>query len=491
MKDALAVLGTASDVGKSVVTAGLCRLLADQGLDVVPFKAQNMANQAGVTLDGLEMPRAQILQAHASRHEPHVDMGPILLKPVSQTGAQLVVLGKVRGQIEASQYFDDTSALASVALEALGRLAARHDVIVLEGAGSPVEINLWPRDFVNLRAARAVDAWLVLVADIDRGGVFAQVKGTLDLLPPEDRLRVLGIVVNRFRGDPALFESGVTTLEELTGTPVLAVVPYLDHGLDEEDRPLSIPIDRCAPEGMLHVGALLGPAVSNTDDLAPLLAEPDVHLSWLTDPRLVAQQDLVILPASKATLADLVHHTASGVAEAVREAHRAGAWVLGLCGGYQMLGRRLDDRAGTEGGPDSWPGLGLLPIATVFEPEKRTQQSGAASAWPVLGLDLRGYEIRHGRSHAVTQEGEPLVREAGAEIGWRHGRALGCYLHGLLANDAWRGALLNLVRDDRGYPAQPVRTADALDVRIDRWARHLKRSFRGGAWERLIATASP
>jgi adenosylcobyric acid synthase len=486
VKAALAVLGTASDVGKSVITTGLCRLLSDEGLDVVPFKAQNMANQAGVTRDGLEMPRAQILQAHAARHEPHVDMGPILLKPVSQTGAQLIVLGKVEGQVEAAQYFDDTSALASVALEALRRLADRHDVIVLEGAGSPVEINLWPRDFVNLRAARAVDAGIVLVADIERGGVFAQVKGTLDLLPPEDRERVVGIIVNRFRGDPFLFESGVAMLEKLAGVPVLAVVPYLDHGLDEEDRPLSIPLNQPAPEGMLRVGVVLGPSVSNTDDLAPLLSEPDVHLTWLTDPRLVAEQDLVILPASKATVADLVHHTTSGMAEAVRDAHHSGTWILGLCGGYQMLGLRLDDRAGTEGGPGAWPGLGLLPISTVFEPEKRTRQSRAVSAWPVADAALSGYEIRHGRSHATTDEGEPLVHGAGAEIGWRHGRVLGCYLHGLLASDPWRAAFLNRVREDRGHRAQPVRVIDPLDVRIDRWAQHLRRSFRPEGWERLL-----
>ena len=486
MKAALAVLGTASDVGKSVITTGLCRLLTDEGLDVAPFKAQNMANQAGVTRDGLEMPRAQILQAHAARHEPHVDMGPVLLKPVSQTGAQLIVLGKVEGQVEAAQYFDDTSALASVALEALRRLADRHDVIVLEGAGSPVEINLWPRDFVNLRAARAVDAGIVLVADIDRGGVFAQVKGTLDLVPAEDRERVVGIVVNRFRGDPFLFESGVAMLEKLADVPVLAVVPYLDHGLDEEDRPLSIPLNQPAPEGMLRVGVVLGPSVSNTDDLAPLLSEPDVHLTWLSDPRLVTGQDLVILPASKATVADLVHHTTSGMAEAVRDAHHSGSWILGLCGGYQMLGMRLDDRAGTEGGPGAWPGLGLLPIRTVFEPEKQTRQSQAVSAWPVADVALSGYEIRHGRSHAVTDEGEPLVRDAGAEIGWRHGRVLGCYLHGLLASDPWRAAFLNRVREDRGHRAQPVRVVDPLDIRIDRWAQHLRRSFRPEGWDRLL-----
>ena len=230
----------------------------------------------------------------------------------------------------------------------------------------------------------------------------------------------------------------------------------------------------------------MSPSVSNTEDLAPLLAESDVHLTWLTDPRLVPEQDLLILPGSKATVADLVHHTVSGMSQAVFEAYRRGSWVLGLCGGYQMLGEQLDDRAGTEGGPRSWPGLGLLPIRTVFEIEKQTQQSSFLSAWPMAGRQLLGYEIHHGRSEA-TSGGEPLVFEAGAEVGWRNGRAAGCYLHGLLADDAWRAAFLNAVRGARGRPTQPIRCADPIDLRIDRWAQHLRRSFRTDAWPRLLS----
>jgi adenosylcobyric acid synthase len=489
MKAALAVLGTASDVGKSLVTAGLCRLLADAGMDVAPFKAQNMANQAGVTADGLEMPRAQILQARAARKQPRVDMGPILLKPVTQTGAEVVVLGKAVGHVEAVQYFKDTRELAAVADGALRRLADDHDVVILEGAGSPVEINLWDRDFVNLRPARLVNAALILVADIDRGGVFAQVKGTLDLLPPEDRRRVLGIIVNRFRGDATLFADGVRMLEALAEVPVLAVVPHLDHGLDEEDRPLPIPVNIPAPGGMLRVGALLSPGISNTEDLTPLLAESDVHLTWITDPRLIAEQDVLILPGSKSTIADLLHHTAAGVSQAVCEAHRRGAWVLGLCGGYQMLGEYLEDRGATEGGPRSWPGLGLLPIRTVFETEKSTRRSSFLSAWPMLGRSLSGYEIHHGHSEG-TSDGEPLALEAGAEVGWRLGRVVGCYLHGLLADDEWRAAFLNAIRQDRGRPIQPMRRADPIELRIDRWAQHLRRSFRGDAWLRVVGAVS-
>ncbi len=492
MQGALAVLGTGSDVGKSVIAAGLGRLLADAGLDVAPFKAQNMGNQAGVTADGLEMPRAQILQARACRQEPHVDMGPVLLKPVSATGAEVIVLGRATGIAEAADYFRDTTARAAVAAAALARLAARHQAIVIEGAGSPVEVNLWPRDFANLVPARQVGAAIVLVADIDRGGVFAQVAGTLGLLPPGDRARVLGVLVNRFRGDRALFDDGVARLEALAGAPVLGVVAHLEHGLDEEDRPLAIPLDARAPAGMLRVGALLTPRVANTEDLAPLLAKPDVHLTWITRPELVDDQDALVLAGSKATTADLVHLTASGVAERVRAAAARGAWVLGLCGGYQMLGHELDDTAGTEGGPRAWPGLGLLPVRTAFGAAKVTARRRVASRWPEPGHALEGYEIHHGVSAPVGPDitGEPLTAEGGVEIGWRAGRVAGAYLHGLLASDGWRAAWLDLVRRDLGRAPRGPRAAASLDARLDRWAAHLRASLRPGAWERLLAAAT-
>jgi adenosylcobyric acid synthase len=489
MTRAIAVLGSASDVGKSLVAAGLGRLLADAGFAVAPFKAQNMGNQAGVTAEGLEMPRAQILQARACRVAPSVDMGPVLMKPMSPTGAQIVVLGRAAGQREAKDYFRSTAELAAVADAALDRLAARHGALVLEGAGSPVELNLMARDFVNLRPARRLGAALVLVVDIHKGGVFAQAKGTLDLLPAEDRARVLGLVVNRFQGDPELFEDGVARLEELCGVPVLAVVSHLDHGLDEEDRPLRIPVDAPPLPGKLNVGAVLYPRVANTEDLHPLLAEPDVHLTWITRPDRVAGRDLLVLPGSKATVADLAHATATGLVPALHAAVGAGAWLLGLCGGYQMLGRDLVDEGGTEGGASHWPGLGLLPVSTVFHGDKHTVEAAFESLWPEAGHPLAGYEIHHGRSAA--EGGEALVRGAGAEVGLRHGRAVGCYLHGLLASDPWRGAFLNAVRADRGLPLQPVRASDPLDLRLQRWADHLKGSLRPGAWERLLAAVRP
>jgi adenosylcobyric acid synthase len=485
MGKAIAVLGSGSDVGKSLVAAGLCRLFRDAGLDVAPFKAQNMANQAGVTRDGLEMPRAQILQARACGLEPEVDMGPVLMKPVTPTGAQIILLGKALGAMEARDYFGDTARFEAVAFQALDRLRARHDVIVLEGAGSPVELNLMARDFVNLKAARRAGAGIVLVLDIDKGGVFAQALGTLELLPAEDRTRVLGLVVNRFRGDPALFQDGIAMLEDLCAAPVLALLPWVDHALDEEDRAIRIPVDEAPVAGRLNVGALLSPRVANTEDLAPLLAEPDLHLTWVTTPALVRRQDLLILPGSKATVGDLAQHAASGLAQAAREAHAGGAWVLGLCGGYQMLGETLEDPLGLEGGPCRWDGLGLLPLATRFAAAKTTEQRRYTSRWPEPGHELAGYEIHQGQS--LAHGGSPLVAEGGGALGLVGHRAVGSYLHGLLQSDGWRSAFLNEVRRDRGLPAQPCRRADPLELRIRRWAEHVRAHLRPGAWERLLA----
>lgn len=487
MANAISILGSASDVGKSLVTAGLCRLLTEHGLDVAPFKAQNMANQAGVTPEGLEMPRAQILQAAACRKAPHVDMGPVLMKPMSQTGAQIIVLGKSIGHKTAKEYFKDTSELAAVAESALDRLMAKHDVIVMEGAGSPVEINLWKREYVNLRPARRVGAPLILVVDIDKGGVFAQAKGTLDLLPEEDRKRVLGLVVNKFRGDISLFEDGIQMLEAIAGCPVLGVLPYLNHNLDEEDRPCQIPMNEAPKEGKLHVGAILYPRASNTEDLTPLLAESDCQITWITDPKLLKEQDLIILPGSKSTLGDLAYLAATGMTEAIRDAHAQGAWVLGICGGYQMLGKKLRDEAGTEGGPSAWDGLHLLETETRFLAEKQTCESHFQSAWPEAGFEMSGYEIHHGQTALLDgATGEALIQDAGAETGWRHGRAAGSYLHGLLANDGWRSAYLNQIRASRQMPALDIQAFDTLELRIQRWAEHLKTHLRPGAWEKIL-----
>jgi adenosylcobyric acid synthase len=406
------------------------------------------------------------------------------MKPMSQTGAQIVVLGKALGMMEAKDYFKDTSRLSKIAETALDRLLATSDVVVMEGAGSPVELNLMARDFVNLTPARHAGAALILVVDINRGGAFAQAKGTLDLLPPEDRARVIGVVVNNFRGDLTLFEDGIPMMEAACEAPVLAVVPHLDHGLDEEDRPIRIPMDEAPLPGILHVGAILTPRVSNTEDIAPLLAESDIQLTWLTRPALVGSQDLLILPGSKGTIADLAYLASSGMAQAIREAHASGVWVLGLCGGYQMLGSRLEDPGGTEGGPAIWEGLGLLPGTTIFGAAKTTELRTYTSHWPEIGHRLSGYEIHHGQT--VATGGEPLVQEGGAELGLRGERALGAYLHGLLGCDGWRSAFLNAVRQDRGMPARAAIVNDPMDQRLDRWAAHVRGHLLPGAWERIL-----
>ena len=493
----LAVLGTSSDVGKSLIATAFCRLLAGAGRHPLPFKAQNMSLQSGVTPGpgGGEMSRAQILQAHACRVTPHVDMNPVLLKPTSDRNAEVVLLGRARDPgrtSSAAEHFDPVRAasLAEIADAALDRLLAREPapIIVLEGAGSPVEVNLMSRDFVNLRPARRLDAAIVLVADIDRGGVFAQVKGTLDLLPAEDRRRVIGVVVNRFRGDPALFDDGIIALERLAECPVLAVVPYLAHGLDEEDRPLRLPIDAPPVAGALNVGVILHPRVANTDDVAPLAGEPDVAATWVTHARSVAGRDLLVLPGSKATVADLQHHTASGVADAITAAVASGSFVLGVCAGYQMLGGELVDPAGTDGPPGTWPGLGLLNVDTTFAADKHLADARFDSAWPRAGHVLAGYEIHRGRTRG---EGAPLVAGAGAEVGVVRDRVVGAYLHGLLASDGWRGDFLAMVRAARGLSSRPTTATDPVDVRIDRWARHVAAALRPGAWERVLAALSP
>jgi adenosylcobyric acid synthase len=369
----------------------------------------------------------------------------------------------------------------------------RHQVIVLEGAGSPVELNLMERDFVNLVPARRANAAIVLVADIDKGGVFAQILGTLDLLPAADRAHVLGVVVNRFRGDARLFDDGICILEERAGVPVLALIPHVEHGLDEEDHVFRMPINRRATAGKLKIGAVLYPRVSNTEDLAPLSAEPDVEMTWLTDPRLALEQDLLILPGTKATVGDLAFLTTTGMAEAIRTTHDRGTWILGLCGGYQMLGRSLKDDAGSEAGPGFFEGLHLLPTSTVFEAEKIVQESQTESLWPKPGFRLTGYEIHHGRTSLCDQansEGEPVAL-GGAMTGWRRDRVVGTYLHGILSSDEWRSAFLNEIRHRRGFPVQDAKASTSIELRIRRWAEHVKRHLRPGAWESILATLQP
>ena len=443
---ALALLGTASDVGKSIVATALCRICSNAGIDVAPYKAQNMSNNSGVTLDGFEIGRAQIAQAEAARVVPTADMNPVLLKPNSDTGAQVVVHGKVCTTETAQGYFRDTSLWAAAAAESLQRLMEKHELVVIEGAGSCAEMNLYARDFVNFRTARLAGAAVILVADIDRGGVFAQVAGTLAIIPPEDRALVKGVIINRFRGDIALFQDGVKMLEEMTGVPVLGVIPWFrGFTIDAEDAvPLSAKVDPSGgpEEGKIGVAAIYFPHISNFTDLSPLEHDPAVALHYLHYPRSLKGYKALILPGSKNVRGDFDWLQKLGWESVIREFREEGGLIMGICGGYQMLGNSIADPHGVEGPAGSTPTLGLLDVDTVLEKEKCL----ANAVGTIVGetLEASGYEIHMGRS-VVTGDCTPFLRVSrrnnvaeddvdGAVSG--DGKVVGTYFHGIFDQPA-------------------------------------------------------
>jgi adenosylcobyric acid synthase len=474
------VLGTASSVGKSAIAAGLCRILRRRGARVAPFKAQNMSNNAAVTVDGLEIARSTAVQAAAAGIEPTEDMNPILLKPEADMRAQVIVRGRVWGQRSARDYFRRKQELWPIVAESLDRLRAGHEVVVAEGAGSPVELNLKAGDLVNMRVAAHAGAGCLLVGEIDRGGVFAQLIGTLDLLDPAERRLVKGTVVNRFRGDPELFADGVRILEERTGVPVFGVVPWVrDLGLAEED---GVALERPAePTGAeVRVAVTRLPRIANFDEFAPLGRSPGVAVEYVDRPERLAGADLIVVPGTKATAADLAWLRERGLAEAIVAARAAGTPVVGVCGGYQMLGRAIHDPAGVESEPSSVPGLALLGHETTFVAEKRTVRVRgrvAAARGPLAaaaGADVVGYEIHAGRSAPGPEE--PLLslgsRDDGAISG--DGLVLGTYLHGLFENEPVRRALVEWLRARRGLPRRDwVEEPDPHD----RWADVLEASL--------------
>ena len=432
MSSVLCVFGTGSDVGKSWLVTGLCRLLRQQGVDVAPYKAQNMSNNAGVTLAGLEMGRAQIVQAQAAGVLPHVDMNPLLLKPNTETGAQVVLLGKAIGSMEAREYFSGgMEARRQVVLDALDRLRARHQRVVVEGAGSCAEVNLRDRDLVNMPVAHHAKAPVVLVGDIHKGGIFAQLVGTLEVMPPQDRARVKGLIVNRFRGDISLFDDGVSWLEERTGLPVLGVVPWTrDVVIEEEDGLGQRVLDPPPPQvAGFHMAVIRLPHIANHTDL-DALERHGAHLHLLSRPRDLSIYDAVLLPGSKNTRADLAWLKGWDFSTARH--------VIGLCGGYQMLGRAVHDPEGIEGTPGTTRGLGLLPIETTLASPKVTRQVSTS----LNGVPVRGYEIHVGRT---LVEGEPLLDPP---EGCRTPKACGTYVHGLFDEPGVVPALLGPLKPE-------------------------------------------
>jgi len=488
---ALFIGGTGSDVGKSILTTGLCRLLKNRGVDVAPFKAQNMALNSAVTPEGGEIGRAQALQATACGLEPHVDMNPVLLKPNSDTGSQVVVLGRPRGNKSVAEYHACKNELFAEVEAAFNRLAAKHDVIVLEGAGSIAEINLKDHDITNLKAAAMAQAPILLVADIDRGGVFASLVGTLELLSPVERQQVKGLIINRFRGDPELLTAGLRQIEDRTGIPVVGVIPWIKLKLPEEDSVALARKSSPVTQDSLRVGVVRLPRISNYTDFDALAAEEDIALVYLENPQDVSDCDLLILPGTKSTLADMAWLAESGFAEEIRNFHAAGKRVVGICGGLQMLGRKLSDPEGVESGATEVSGLGLLDINTRMMPEKQTHRVCAEplvdideSGLPASGV-LNGYEIHMGETDCgplarplfrlTSRSGKPVDMEDGAIS--PDGKVWGSYLHGLFDNSEVRRILIDQLWHDLGRKRKVAPLQVSLDGEIDRLANHLEESL--------------
>jgi adenosylcobyric acid synthase len=480
--------GTGSDVGKSLIVAGLCRAYTRRGLTVRPFKPQNMSNNAAVTADGGEIGRAQALQARACGVSPSIDMNPVLLKPQSEIGAQVVVQGRVVGAAKARDYQSLKPSLLPRVLESFERLAAACDLVLVEGAGSPAEVNLREGDIANMGFARAAGVPVVLVADIDRGGVIASLVGTWEVLEAGERAPLRGYIINKFRGDPSLFEDGLRIITQRTGLRSFGIVPWFGAArqLPAED---AVVLDQGAPavtgERPIRIAVPRLPRIANFDDLDPLIAEPDVSVLFVPPGHaLPGDADLIVLPGSKATIADLTVLRAEGWDIDIMAHVRRGGFVLGLCGGYQMLGARIRDPHGIEGPPADVPGLGLLDIDTELTADKTLIETAGIEL--VTGASVLGYEMHVGSTQGPGRA-RPMLRLGTREDGAvsQDGRVIGCYLHGLFASDGFRRAFLGRLRPGRAtdlvYEAQVERTLDAL-------AGHLEANLDV---EALLAAAAP
>lgn len=474
----LMVAGTASDVGKSVIVTALCRVLHEEGWRVAPFKAQNMSLNAAVTREGREIGRAQAAQADAAGIEATADMNPLLLKPEGEGRSQLVVQGRARRRVSARSYWAGRQRLWPIVAASLRTLRREFEVVVIEGAGSFAEMNLRRTDLANVRVARAADARTLLVGDIERGGVFAQLLGTLALLDPRDRARVRGLLVNRFRGDRSLFDPGVRYLERASSLPVLGVLPYSTQlGVPAED---SLALDRPAPGGIVDVAVVRYPRISNFDDFEPLAAA-GAGVRYLTRAAQVGVPDLLVLPGSKATIDDLEWVRASGIGARVRALADAGVPILGICGGLQMLGTVLDDREGVEGGSRTVRGLGLLPVRTRFRAPKRTTPVtgtlGGATALFEQGAPLAGYELHLGVTErdgcapfsTLRRSGRGRAVVDGAVSA--DGRICGTYVHGLFENADIRTSMLEALARRRGVAFVPRPAADDRYSELSAWLR--------------------
>ena len=485
----LMVQGTSSSVGKSLLVAGLCHLFARLGVRVAPYKAQNMSNNAAVCPDGSEIGRAQATQAYASGLEPHVDMNPVLIKPEADSRSQVVVMGRPWQTLSAREYYPQKKVLWKEATAALDRLRDQYELVVIEGAGSAAELNLKDGDIVNMAIARYANAPVLVTGDIDPGGIFAQLIGTVWLLEPEERELVKGLIVNKFRGDISLFDDGVRILEEKSEVPVLGVVPYLhDLFIPEEDavaleNPFEQPIS--STEAVEIVVTHL-PRIANFDDFDPIATEPGVRVRYVTNPEQVGNPAAIIIPGTKSTINDMEWLRLVGLADVIQRHAQNGGAVVGICGGYQMLGEVVHDPQHIESKLDSAPGLGLLPIETVFAGDKATHQASAqvrnGTGWfaNLEGQTVTGYEIHMGRTNSQIswleiskRSGQSVQVPDGASS--EDGKVWGCYVHGLFANENLRRAWLKDLgwdeekasQNENPFAASLTRLADTLESTLD------------------------
>jgi adenosylcobyric acid synthase len=491
----LMIQGASSSAGKSMLTAALCRLFARKGVRVAPFKAQNMSNNAAVCADGAEIGRAQAVQAAAARIEPTADMNPVLLKPEADSRSQVVVMGKPWRTLRASCYYRCKEELWPVVTGALDRLRAAFELVLIEGAGSPVELNLRSLDIVNMALARHAQAPVLLVGDIDRGGIFPQLLGTLWLLSPEEQALVRGLVVNKFRGDQSLFADGARILEERGHVPVLGIIPYIPTlALPEED---SVALDAAIPRTNrvnIDIAVVRLPHIANFDDFDPLLREPGIGLRYVQTAGELGKPHAVILPGTKSTINDLAWLKEQGLAAAIQELAARGTAIIGICGGYQMLGRWIRDPAQIESPKEAAKGLGLLGVETTFESAKATFQAKARirgeMGWleAISGCELEGYEIHMGHTvggpawlQIIGRNGVPTDVPDGAMSD--NGRIWGCYLHGIFGNDGFRRAWL----ESLGHHSPRAATDNGLEVALDRLANAVEAALDMRKLEKIVS----
>ncbi|MDO4632835.1 MAG: cobyric acid synthase [Eubacteriales bacterium] len=481
MAKVIMVQGTMSNAGKSLLTAGLCRIFKQDGYRVAPFKSQNMALNSFITEDGLEMGRAQVMQAEAAGIAPSVDMNPILLKPTTDVGSQVIVCGEVLGNMKAREYFAYKKKLIPDIMEAFHRLEEKYDIIVIEGAGSPAEINLKQDDIVNMGMAKLAKAPVLLVGDIDRGGVFAQLIGTVMLLEEEERKMVKGLIINKFRGDKTILDPGVKMLEERAGIPVVGVAPYLNVQVEDEDS-LTDRFEVHRQAAAIDLAVIRLPRISNFTDFNPFEAIDGVSLRYVGSVRELGTPDMILLPGSKSTISDLLWLRQSGLEAAIKKAEAAGTVIFGICGGYQMLGQRISDPEGTESGGEV-AGIGLLPMETVFETEKtRTRVHGTfgevqGALSDLSGVSFTGYEIHMGVSTlkegavsltGLTEESHPERREAkrgSKPDGASYGSVYGTYVHGIFDCAEMTKAVVTALGRKKGLDVSELHSVDFAEFK--------------------------